>query len=77
MPNPLDIQHGGDHYKSRGIQPIEYILANNLGFCEGNCIKYVTRYKDKNGIEDLKKAKHYLEFLIANIEQSQPQKDNN
>jgi len=72
MANPLDIQHGGDHYKSRGIQPIEYILANNLGFCEGNCIKYVTRYKDKNGIEDLKKAKHYLEYLIADLE-----KDNN
>lgn len=72
MTNPLDIQHGGDHYKSKGIQPIEYILANNLGFCEGNCIKYVTRYKDKNGIEDLKKAKHYIEYLITTME-----KDNN
>ena len=57
-------QIGGNHYKNKGIQPIEYILSNNLGFCEGNVVKYVTRYKDKNGIEDLEKAKHYIEFLI-------------
>lgn len=65
--NPLDRQPGGDHYKSRGAQPIEYILANELGFCEGNVIKYVTRYKDKNGLEDLEKAKHYIEFLIDKL----------
>ena len=64
--NPLDIQHGGDHYKNKGIQPIEYILANNLGFCEGNAVKYLTRYKEKNGLEDLNKAKHYIDFLIDN-----------
>jgi len=60
----LKSQVGGTHYKKRAIQPIEYILANELGFCEGNIIKYVTRYADKNGIEDLKKARHYLDFLI-------------
>lgn len=60
----LNIQHGGDHYKSKGIQPWEYIVANNIGFFEGNVIKYITRYKDKNGLEDLKKARHYLDFLI-------------
>lgn len=60
----LDKQHGGDHYKNKGIQPWEYIAANEIGFFEGNVIKYVTRHKDKNGIEDLKKAQHYLEFLI-------------
>ena len=59
---------GGTHYRDKAIQPIEYILANDLGFCEGNIIKYVSRYKDKNGIEDLKKAKHYLEFLIEEVE---------
>lgn len=60
----LDKQIGGTHYKKQGIQPIEYILQNKLGFCEGNIIKYVTRYKQKNGLQDLEKAKHYLEFLI-------------
>lgn len=63
--NPaLSKQVGGDHYKDKKIQPIEYIHANNLGFCVGNVIKYVTRYKDKNGIADLEKAKHYIELLI-------------
>ena len=60
----LKQQIGGTHYKSKAIQPIEYVLANGLGFCEGNVVKYVTRWKDKNGIEDLLKAKHYLDFLI-------------
>lgn len=60
----LDTQVGGGHYKDKAIQPIEYIHANNLGFCEGNVIKYVTRWKDKNGLDDLLKAKHYIELLI-------------
>ena len=64
----INEQIGGSHYRNKAIQPIEYILANDLGFCEGNIIKYVSRYKDKNGIEDLKKAKHYLEFLIEEVE---------
>lgn len=67
-PTPYDRQPGGSHYKEKGIQPVEYILANELGFCEGNVIKYVTRYKEKNGIEDLEKAKHYIEFLIHDLE---------
>ena len=50
-------QIGGDHYRNMTLQPIEYILKNNLNFCEGNVIKYITRYKDKNGIEDLNKEK--------------------
>jgi hypothetical protein len=60
----LDKQVDGNHYKDKGIQPIIYIHANNLGFCEANVVKYVTRWKDKNGIRDLEKAKHYLELLI-------------
>jgi hypothetical protein len=56
-------QVGGDHY-DLPIQPIDYILANDIGFIEGNIIKYVTRYKRKNGMQDLLKAKHYLELLI-------------
>jgi hypothetical protein len=64
----FEVQIGGNHYTKNKIQPIEYILANDLDFCEGNIIKYITRYKDKNGIEDLQKAKHYIELLINNYE---------
>lgn len=60
----LNQQVGGSHYKDMQIQPIEFILANNLGFCVGNCIKYLCRYKHKNGKEDLLKAKHYIDLLI-------------
>lgn len=59
----LDKQVDGDHYKTP-IQPIEYIHANDIGFCEGNVIKYVSRWKKKNGLADLEKAKHYIELLI-------------
>jgi hypothetical protein len=52
-PGPLDKQIGGSHYKDMGIQPIEFILANDLGFCEGNAVKYLCRYKSKGGVEDL------------------------
>jgi len=60
----LTKQVGGSHYKDKGIQPIIYIHANELGFCEGNVVKYVTRWRDKNGVADLRKAIHYLELLI-------------
>lgn len=62
--NALSQQVGGGHYKDMAIQPIEFTHKNNLNFCQGNIIKYVTRYKNKNGIEDLRKAKHYIELLI-------------
>lgn len=67
MNNTKDIQIGGQHYKNKKIQPITFIMENDLGFCEGNIIKYVTRYKDKNGIEDLMKARHYIDFLIEKL----------
>lgn len=60
----IDVQEGGTHYKKCAIQPIEFIYANDIPFIEGNIIKYVTRHRDKNGIEDLKKAKHYIDLLI-------------
>ena len=60
----LNKQVGGSHYRDKGIQPIIYIHANDLGFCEGNVVKYVTRWREKNGVADLKKAIHYLELLI-------------
>ena len=58
------VQVGGDHYKSKAIQPWDYIAANGLGYFEGNVVKYVSRYKEKGGLADLEKAKHYLEKLI-------------
>ena len=60
----LNKQEGGQHYKSKAIQPIVYIHANNLGFCEGNVVKYITRHKEKNGAEDIKKVIHYCELLL-------------
>jgi len=69
----LDKQVSGNHYKDKGIQPIIYIHANNLGFCEGNVVKYVTRWRDKGGKADLEKAIHYLQLLIQlETEQSRP-----
>jgi hypothetical protein len=59
-----EIQVGGDHYKKLAIQPVEYIHANNLSYLVGNVIKYVTRYKEKNGAEDIKKAIHYCELIL-------------
>lgn len=59
-----EVQVGGNHYKQQPIQPWDYIAANNLGFFEGNVVKYVTRWRDKAGVEDLKKARHYLDKLI-------------
>lgn len=63
-PSSLTEQVGGDHYKKCKIQPVEFILANNIGYMEGNVIKYVVRHKDKGGIADLEKAAHYLRMLI-------------
>jgi hypothetical protein len=59
-----DMQVGGNHYKGFKIQPIEYIQANDLSYCEANVVKYVTRWRGKNGIEDLRKARHYIDLLI-------------
>lgn len=66
--NPLDHQVGGNHYKGLKIQPVEYIMENNIPYIEGCVIKYVTRWKSKNGVEDLHKAKHFLEILIQQQE---------
>ena len=60
----FDSQVGGNHYKSFKIQPVEFIHINGLGYIAGNIIKYVCRYKSKNGIEDLRKARHYIDMLI-------------
>lgn len=60
----LQVQEGGSHYKNMAIQPVEYIYKNDIGYFEGCVIKYVSRWKNKNGLEDLKKARHFLDLLI-------------
>ena len=63
--NPLDNQVGGNHYKGCGIQPVEYIHANNLDYLEGNVIKYITRHRTKGeGKKDIEKAIHYAELIL-------------
>ena len=74
MPDAFRKQVGGSHYKDLAIQPIAYILANELGFAEGNVVKYVTRWRAKNGIEDLRKAQHYLELLIQQAQSEEERK---
>ena len=59
----LDKQVGGKHYKQFKIQPIQYITANNIPYIEGNIIKYISRWRDKGGIDDLDKVIHYVELL--------------
>ena len=66
--SPLNTQIGGDHYKKLKIQPIEYIQANSLGFEEGCIIKYITRWKEKGGIKDLEKIKHFVDLMIAFVQ---------
>lgn len=61
---PRDRQVGGDHYKKAAMQPIEFIQANGLTFCEGSAVKYITRHRLKGGKADLEKAIHYLEMEI-------------
>lgn len=68
MSEALKQQVGGSHYKDLPIQPVEYILKNNIPFIEGSVIKYVSRWRSKNGVEDLRKARHFLDILIANEE---------
>ena len=57
-------QVGGNHYRNKPIQPIQYIMENKLGYCEGNVIKYVTRHQEKGGAEDIRKAIQYLKFIL-------------
>lgn len=75
----LEQQIGGDHYKKMRIQPIEYIMGNEIPFAEGCIIKYVSRWRSKGGIADLEKARHFIEMLIEQekgSEREQGQFDN-
>lgn len=64
MQDSLKTQVNGNHYTKLKIQPMEYSMANGLDACQHTIIKYVTRFRDKNGLEDLKKARHTLDMLI-------------
>jgi hypothetical protein len=64
MSNANNTQIGGNHYQRKPIQPWDYIHQNQMGYLAGNIIKYVSRYQEKNGVQDLEKARHYLDKLI-------------
>lgn len=57
-------QVGGSHYKDMAIQPVDYIHKNGIGYIEGSVIKYVSRWRSKGGVEDLMKARHFIDLLI-------------
>ncbi len=59
-----DTQKDGNHYKTMLIQPMEYSMANKLDALQHTAIKYISRFRDKNGIADLEKAKHCIDMLI-------------
>jgi hypothetical protein len=60
----LKDQVGGGHYKDMAIQPVEFIHANNIGYLEGNVLKYIVRHKTKNGEQDVRKALHYCQLIL-------------
>ena len=60
----LDVQIGGDHYRSMAIQPVTYIESNGLDFLAGNVVKYVSRHRNKNGVADVRKAIHYCQLIL-------------
>ena len=65
----IERQVGGEHYKNCKIQPIEYIMANDLSYCEANIVKYITRWKQKGGREDIEKVIHYAELLKESLDE--------
>lgn len=65
-------QEGGDHYKGMVIQPFTYITANGIGFAEGCAIKYLSRWRAKGGVEDLRKARHFIDLLIEHETKDAP-----
>lgn len=60
----LETQVSGNHYKRLRIQPVEYIWGNDMPFIEGCVVKYITRWREKGGLADLEKAKHFIDILI-------------
>lgn len=69
MPSANDIQHGGDHYKGAKFQHWDLIAKCHIGYLEGCATKYASRWRKKNGIEDLNKAIHYVDKLIECVKE--------
>ena len=65
MSNPNEQQIGGEHYKKYAIQPWDYIMKNNIPWAEGCIIEWVTRWRDKGGVQDLEKAKHMIDKILS------------
>jgi hypothetical protein len=65
MNDPLKFQQSGDHYVNMAIQPIEFCHRNKLGFIESCVIKRMCRYRSKDGLKDLLKARHEIDVLIS------------
>ena len=61
----LQTQIGGSHYKGKKIQHVEFVHANGIPYIEANAIKYICRHRQKNGRQDIEKAIHYLQILLA------------
>jgi len=64
MTDPLQDQVGGDHYRSMAIQPVQFIVANDIPFLDGTIISYICRHKRKGGKQDLLKARHCIDLLM-------------
>ena len=77
MISALDTQVGGSHYKDMPIQPMEYSMANGLDACQHTIVKYVTRFRQKGGIQDLEKARHVIDMLIEFERKAQAPKASN
>ncbi len=75
MEKANDLQVGGNHYKKKKIQPWDFIMANEIPFMEGNIIRYVSRWRDKGGVQDLQKARHFLDKLIEVELENAPNSD--
>lgn len=63
-PSALETQVGGDHYRTMKVQPAEFIMGNGIPWAEGSVVQYVARWRDKGGVQDLRKARHLLDMLI-------------
>lgn len=71
MDKPPELrQVGGTHYTNMSIEPIQYIMANDMCFNSGSVLKYISRFRRKNGLEDLYKARTFLDFLIRDVERN-------
>lgn len=68
MTSALQTQIGGSHYKKHGIQPVEFAMKNRWDFCAGSILKYLTRWRDKAGVVDLQKARHFVELREATLD---------